>query len=249
MTDVTGTHEADRRLHAPQPPCALSPPARPHGRDHGNGRVSPAGRRESWDGRGFVAAWHTRPKLLRRSQLAHGRARRPQVTGQDDKCSAGCVTLYQANFGRVCCDLASKIQHLYANIYALYHNCVQTSRTTHLYPAYKLINLRIFNTTGLFFRLKRSKKDPFLVHNSCGAWPAAPASDDQQMQLWALAATEARPLVTDLEICWQAPLRALPANQTIHLYPPYRLVCQQEDLFLWLIQVNRRICVKCCTSA
>ena len=100
---------------------------------------------------------------------------------------SGCVSAYQPNFGRVCCDLESQIQHLYAKIYALYYNCVQTSRTMHLYPAYKLINLRIFNTTGLFFLLKRSKKDPFLVHNSCGAWPAASASDDQQMQLWTIA--------------------------------------------------------------
>ena len=89
-------------------------------------------------------------------------ARVPDVFSPLLSRTAGCVTLYQANFGRVCCDLESPIQHLYAKIYALYYNCVQTSRTMHLYPAYKLINLRIFNTTGLFFRLKRLKrKDSF----------------------------------------------------------------------------------------
>ena len=137
----------------------------------------------------------------------------------------GCVSAYQANFGRVCCDLESKIQHLYAKIYALYYNCVQTSRTIHLYPAYKLINLRIFNTTGLFFRLKRSKKDPFLVHNSCGAWPAAPASDDQQMQLWTLAPRGltrlARPLCSRGVRQASCARAALPANRTIHLYAAY----------------------------
>ena len=53
---------------------------------------------------------------------------------------------------------------------------------------------------------------------------AAPASDVQQMQLWALAPREltwlGHRLVTDLEICVQAPLRALPLNRTIYQYAP-----------------------------
>jgi hypothetical protein len=141
------------------------------------------------------------------------------------------VTPLQPNFGRVCCDLESPIQHLYAKIYAFYYNCVQTSLTILLYPAYKLINLRIFNTTGLFFRLKRLKKDPFLVHNSCGARPAAPASDDQQMQLWTLAPRGltrlARPLCITLLRPASCARGALPANRTIHLYAAYIILSQR----------------------
>ena len=39
-------------------------------------------------------------------------------------------------------------------------------------------------------RLKTLAKRAISVGNCCGAPPAAPASDDQQMQLWALASRE-----------------------------------------------------------
>ena len=70
------------------------------------------------------------------------------------------------------------------------------------------------------------------VHNCPHVPPAAPVSDDRQMQLWTLSPRAltwlARPLLTDLEICGQAPLWGLPANPTIHLYPPYILICMVD---------------------
>ena len=83
------------------------------------------------------------------------------------------------------------------------------------------------STTQRNCRLKRSQKERFLLATAAsGAPPAAPASNGQNMQRWALAPREltwlARPLVTDLDIWGQAPLIALPTNRTIHLYPPYK---------------------------
>ena len=78
--------------------------------------------------------------------------------------------------------------------------------------------------------------------NCSGAAPIALGSDDQHMQLWARARRELtwlrHGLATDLEICGQVPLRALPANRTIYLYAPY-------ISSLWCIQVNRPIRGKC----
>ena len=67
------------------------------------------------------------------------------------------------------------------------------------------------------------------VQNCPRVPPEAPVSDDQQMQLWTLSPTAltwlACPLLTNLDICGQAPLRALHAYRTIHLYPSYIPIC------------------------
>ena len=83
----------------------------------------------------------------------------------------------------------------------------------------KLVEIRfaLFSRFFIYDRTDFSSetlaKRLIFLRNGSGAAPTAPGSDDQQVQLWALAPIEltwlGHGLVTDLEVVGQDPLRAL----------------------------------------